>query len=169
MNNSLNNDRDSKLGVYYSINSELKPYLADDIPEFEMVVITRYRYDSHDIKITKGFHEKTDREMCVCQQLQTLEHVVLECPHTSRIEGVNTLKKYFEKDRNIVFKFLNSLTSAIVTPFACMKVNDAIVTPFACRKVNDAIVTQFACRKLTDKVGGRDHHSGCMEYSWVLS
>ena len=43
MNNSLNNDRDSKHDV-----CELKPYLADDIPEFERVVITRYRYGSHD-------------------------------------------------------------------------------------------------------------------------
>ena len=64
------------LGVYYSINSELNQYLVDDIPEFERVVITRYRCGSHDLKI-----EKTDREirLCVCQQVQTLEHVVLVC------------------------------------------------------------------------------------------
>ena len=84
MNNSLNNDRDSKLGVYCSINSELKPYLDDDIPEFGRVVITRYRCGSHDLNIEKGRHEKVDREtrLCVCKNVQTLEHVVLECPHT---------------------------------------------------------------------------------------
>ena len=76
MKNSLNNDRDSKLDVYYSINSVLKPYLADDIPEFDRVVITRYRCGSHDLKIEKGRNEKGrqgNETMCMpsCTNVKT--------------------------------------------------------------------------------------------------
>ena len=109
---SFDEDKESKLGVYKSINSELKPCLADDVPEFERVVITRYRCGSHNLKIEKGRFDNIDRNMrlCICQSVQTLHHVVLECPYTIRT-GVTSLKEFFELDNNEVFKFLNSLTA----------------------------------------------------------
>ena len=112
INNSFIIDREAKLSVYKSLNHDLKPYFGEDIPEFERVLITRYRCGSHSLKIEKGRYDRIERNMrlCTCQSVQTLQHVVLECPHTKRIENVTSLKEFFELDNYTIYSFLNSLT-----------------------------------------------------------
>ena len=46
-NNAIRADSESKLGVYQSINPDLKSPHFKNIPEFERITITRYRCGSH--------------------------------------------------------------------------------------------------------------------------
>ena len=38
-------------------------YFSEDIPEFERVLITRYRCGSHNLKIEKGRYDRIERNM----------------------------------------------------------------------------------------------------------
>ena len=80
-------DENSRFGVYLQVNPNLEPpsqnYL--DNPEFERVVITRYRSGSHNLKIETGrlSNPSIPREerLCSCSTgLQTLRHCLFVCP-----------------------------------------------------------------------------------------
>ena len=76
-------DGDSRLGTYLLVNPTLvKPVYVEKM-EFQRVCITRYRTGSHNLKIESGRtpHIPRDERYCSCNTgLQTIKHVLLECP-----------------------------------------------------------------------------------------
>ena len=91
-NSKHTEDTESKLGVYKSINPNLKCYISNTLPEFERVQITRYRTGSHNLLIEKGRYLRIPREnrVCVCDTgIQSLNHVIFSCPLTKRLPGIS--------------------------------------------------------------------------------
>ena len=77
-------DEDSKLGTYLTINPDLSKPTFHGTPEFQRVMLTRYRTGSHNLRIEKDRmipgSNREDR-LCVCGTgIQTIKHVLLECP-----------------------------------------------------------------------------------------
>ena len=80
-------DNDSRFGVYLQVNPELD-YPSHNYahnPEFERVLITRYRSGSHNLKIETIRHSyppiPRDQRLCSCNNgVQTLHHCLFECP-----------------------------------------------------------------------------------------
>ena len=82
--NAARSDPDSKLGTYFLVNPELKAPVFDKKFEFQRVLITRYRTGSHNLRIEKDRRlPNSNREDRVCScnlGIQTIKHVILECP-----------------------------------------------------------------------------------------
>ena len=80
---AANEDSDSRLGTYLLVNPTLvKPSYVEKM-EFQRVCVTRYRTGSHNLKIEAGRtpHIPRDERYCSCNTgLQTVKHVLLECP-----------------------------------------------------------------------------------------
>ena len=80
-----NNDPDSRLGVYMSVNPDLSsPTQSHGVLEFERVLLTRYRSGSHNLRIETGrlCCPKIPREnrTCLCGLgVQSLRHCLFEC------------------------------------------------------------------------------------------
>ena len=77
-------DEDSKLGTYLAINPSLSKPTFEGVPEFKRVMLTRYRTGSHNLRIEKDRmipgSNREDR-LCICATgIQTIKHVILECP-----------------------------------------------------------------------------------------
>lgn len=76
-------DCDSRLGAYILINPTLVKPSYDEKLEFQRVCVTRYRTGSHNLKIEAGRTPYIPREERYCRcniGLQTVKHVLLECP-----------------------------------------------------------------------------------------
>ena len=103
-------DSNSKLGVYKSINPDLSRPDQSDVPEFERAKITRYRCGAHYLEIEKGRIEGKKREerLCRCGDVQTLKHVIMDCPLVDPIPEVSSLQDFFQLDSNTKFKFLTN-------------------------------------------------------------
>ena len=82
--NAARSDPDSKLGTYSLVNPELKFPVFDKKFEFQRVLITRHRTGSHNLRIEKDRrlpNSNRDDRVCSCNLgIQTIKHVVLECP-----------------------------------------------------------------------------------------
>ena len=87
-------DEDSRFGVYLQVNPQLDPpshnYALN--PEFERVLITRYRSGSHKLKIETGRHSHPpiprEERLCSCNNgLQTLHHCLFDCPLLNEVRG----------------------------------------------------------------------------------
>ena len=100
-------DPDSILGTYVRINPSLELpdlYTNTDCLESDRCIITKFRTGSHSLKIYSGRKDKTGRNqrMCACNQgVQTIEHVLYNCPLTNNIRGLfhdnhNDIKSFFE-------------------------------------------------------------------------
>lgn len=76
-------DSNSRLGTYFLVNPTLaKPSYAEKM-EFQRVCVTRYRTGSHNLKIEAGrtpYVPRDERYCCCNTGLQTVKHVLLECP-----------------------------------------------------------------------------------------
>ena len=76
-------DSDSRLGAYLLVNPTLvKPSYTNKM-EFQRVCVTRYRTGSHNLKIETGRnpHVPRDERYCCCNTgIQTVRHVLLDCP-----------------------------------------------------------------------------------------
>ena len=107
--NAQSLDNESKLGVYKTINPNLSPADAKDIPEFERTLITRYRCGSHYLEIEKGrFLRKLRQDrLCICGSIQTLNHVVFDCPLVDRLQATS-LHDFFQLDARVVTAFLTN-------------------------------------------------------------
>ena len=103
-------DAESKLGVYKSINVDLLCPDTGKIPEFERIVITRYRCGSHYLQIEKGRFQGKKREdrLCSCQEVQTLHHVIFHCPLVNRIPQITTISDFFQLDCRFITSFLKN-------------------------------------------------------------
>jgi hypothetical protein len=82
----------SRVTTYKSINPDLTPHaiygVTSPIPEPYRIALTRFRLSSHYLKIETGRWSRIPREerWCVCREdLQTEEHVLLNCPRTLHI------------------------------------------------------------------------------------
>ena len=109
-------DTESKLGVYKSINPNLKCYISNTLPEFERVQITRYRTGSHNLLIEKGRYLKIPREnrVCVCDTgIQSLNHVIFSCPLTKRLPGISSLDEFFILETSVIISSINDFKKAL--------------------------------------------------------
>ena len=108
--NSFEADAENKLGAYLLVNPELNCPEIGNIPEFERIKITRYRCGAHYLEIEKGRFQRKNREdrLCMCGDVQTLSHVILDCPLVTRIPQATSLKEFFKLDTRIISDFLTS-------------------------------------------------------------
>ena len=77
-------DEDSKLDAYLSINTNLvKPSFEGKL-EFQIIIVTRYRTGSHNLRIEKDRrlpNSRREDRLCICNTgVQTVKHVFLHCP-----------------------------------------------------------------------------------------
>ena len=91
-------DPDGYFGPYLQLNPNLKcPEIYQKLlcVESDRLIITRYRTGSHDLKIQAGRLTNTKRDLRLCRcgnNIQTLEHVLSNCPITANlriIHGIN--------------------------------------------------------------------------------
>ena len=105
----FNDDPDSALGTYYRVNPDLQtPVFNNSIAchELDRKTITRYRTGCHMLKIQAGRLSGVGRDarICSCQQdIQTLAHVLFDCPVTANIRVVQglhetNLQQFFQGD-----------------------------------------------------------------------
>ena len=87
-------DENSRFGVYLKVNPQLEhpPHNYQQNPEFERVLITRYRSGSHNLKIETGrLCNPTiprDERICSCNTgLQTLHHCLFVCPLLAEVRA----------------------------------------------------------------------------------
>jgi hypothetical protein len=80
-------DENSRLGVYLQVNPQLEHPAHNDTynPEFERILVTRYRSGSHNLKIETGrlCNPTLPREerICTCETgIQSLRHCLFDCP-----------------------------------------------------------------------------------------
>ena len=110
LQNSFETDPECKLAVYLSNNPDLKKPEYGNIPEFERIKITRYRCGSHYLEIEKGRFQRKNREdrLCPCGRVQTLHHVILDCPLVDRhrLPEINSPYDFFQLDAKIICEFL---------------------------------------------------------------
>ena len=81
-------DHESRLGVYFQINPQLKSWVPNpqSIHEIERKIVTRYRTGSHSLNIELGRFSNTPRDnrLCKCREgVQTIWHIFSECPLTT--------------------------------------------------------------------------------------
>ena len=101
------NDPDGKLGTYYRINPELKPFTPQQgILEGERKLLTRFRTGSHSLAIELGRFSNVARanRLCKCKTgVQSVWHVFNDCPLTYQIhrKGFINLNDVFT-DENVV-------------------------------------------------------------------
>ena len=89
---------------YLLINRDLSSplfYHEYNLPEAERQVITKYRCGSHYLKIVTGSFSRTPREerFCKCKEVQTLKHVIFDCPLTHILRGTDfpaSLEDFFK-------------------------------------------------------------------------
>ena len=110
-------DHESKLGVYKQINPELQEYThSQPIAEFERIHITRFRTGSHNLNIEKGRHSRIPREnrLCICETaVQTLSHVIFNCPLTERLQNISCLKEFFALDHNDITTYIQNFAKTL--------------------------------------------------------
>ena len=80
--------------TYMDINPRLIScplYSAKDnlVPEYARMCVTRLRLSSHHLRIETGRWSRTQREdrTCTCGQVQTEEHVLLNCEPTAQLRS----------------------------------------------------------------------------------
>ena len=110
-------DHESKLGVYKQINPDLQEYThSQPIAEFERIHITRFRTGSHNLNIEKGRHSRIPREnrLCICETaVQTLSHVIFNCPLTERLQNTSSLKEFFALDHNDITTYIQNFAKTL--------------------------------------------------------
>ena len=113
---SVTSDVESKLGVYKTVNPELISPDTKNIPEFERMMITRYRCGSHYLEVEKGRFQrkKRDDRLCLCQDdVQTMQHIILHCRLVSRLPDIRSLRDFFRLDARTITKHLRHCESVL--------------------------------------------------------
>ena len=91
-------DADSLLGTYKRINPAIQPptfYKNIQCYECDRIIITKYRAGSHKLKVQTGRLAGTNRgdRLCDClTDVQTLAHVLFNCPLTENIREVHNIQ-----------------------------------------------------------------------------
>ena len=71
------------------------------------MLLTKYRCGAHVLKIKTGYSGQIPEQyrLCACKNIQTLEHVLFECPITAAIRPLqsDSLEAFFS-DANAVSK-----------------------------------------------------------------
>ena len=78
----------SKFLAYVSMNPDLTihpVYAHPDVIEYKRITFTRLRLIAHNLKIETGRWSRIPREnrLCICDQIQTEEHILCHCPFTA--------------------------------------------------------------------------------------
>ena len=85
------------MGTYFRINPTLKSpgfYREASGNEYDRKIITRYRTGYHKLKINQGRQSNVEREnrLCSCgNDVQTLHHVLFNCPLTVNIRRCHAI------------------------------------------------------------------------------
>ena len=79
-----------KSNLYFTCNPTLTVhdiYTDTHVREYERIAATRLRLSSHDLAVERGRWTRTPYEECKCPcgQVQTVEHVLCECPRSNTI------------------------------------------------------------------------------------
>ena len=80
-----------------------------NIPEFERIIVTRYRCGSHYLEIEKGRYQRKQRDdrLCLCQEnVQTMHHIVLHCPLLDTLPDIISLSDFFQLDTRTITRYL---------------------------------------------------------------
>ena len=104
-------DRHSRLGAYLIVNPLLcTPEYAADILEYERVTITKLRTGSHNLYVETGRFKNPrvprEERKCMCDTgVQTLEHVILNCPLLQhlRVDNLHSVSDYINSKYLIRF------------------------------------------------------------------
>ena len=89
--NAIMNSTSTHRVTYRELNPELvkcEIYNSTaNIPEYTRISCTRMRLSSHYLRIETGRWSRIPREnrLCICGQIQTEQHVLMECIHTETI------------------------------------------------------------------------------------
>ena len=91
----------SILDDYVLINSSLhspKFYHQYNLSEADRRIVTRYRCGSHFLKINIGRFTRspTEKRLCKCTEVQTLQHVLFECVLTQPMRHGNFPSTFVE-------------------------------------------------------------------------
>ena len=107
MERAAQDDPDSKLGTYVMVKLKAPDYGQKF--EFPLVMITRYRTGSHNLRIEKDRripNSIQEDRVCKCNMgVQTIHHVILDCPllQDSRLKyGVNDIQSGIMNDDFLV-------------------------------------------------------------------
>ena len=120
-NEKVEADMDSRLGTYFRLNPDLKPYVPQ--PQFmlesERKLVTRFRTGSHSLNIETGRYSNIPREnrLCSCgEDVQTIWHIFNGCPLTADISNPNfeNLQHLFEEEN--IHKLLLIVTKRLKIP-----------------------------------------------------
>ena len=59
------------------------------LPEDDRQLLIKYRSGSHMLKVNTGYYQRIAMEerVCLCKEIQTLEHVIIHCPYTEAIRN----------------------------------------------------------------------------------
>ncbi len=111
--NAIRNSTSTHRATYYELNPELSKCAiynqSANIPEHARIACTRMRLSSHYLKIETGRWSRIPREnrLCICGQIQTEEHVLLECVHTEKFRqecsvtgSCSTISDLMNRDEN---------------------------------------------------------------------
>ena len=84
---------------YCTLNPGLdkhEAYTNPEVPEYARISFSRLRLSSHKLKIETGRWSRTPKELrlCDCGQVQTEEHVLLECPLTAQERMIHSCLKF---------------------------------------------------------------------------
>ena len=100
-------DNNGRLGTYYQVNPQLKPWVPypQVILESERKITTRFRTGSHslNIEIMRYSNISRDNRLCACREsVQNIWHIFMECNMTIGIIRRNyaNLEEIFD-DENI--------------------------------------------------------------------
>ena len=92
----------SALDDYIQINPSLATpeyNMKYTLSEYDRQMVTKYKTGSHFLKIATGYFQRTptEKRKCCCGEIQSLEHVILHCPITSRLRdgSETTLMDFF--------------------------------------------------------------------------
>ena len=99
-------DTDSRCGAYLQVNPELKPPKHRNIFEKERILLSRYRTGSHSLRIETGrmctpSMPREERLCCCNTDVQSLHHVLLECPLIADLRAeypFQSIEEAFKRD-----------------------------------------------------------------------
>ena len=100
-------DEQSRCGVYLLVNPGLTPPTRKpNLLELERILLSRYRCGSHNLRIETGrmcnpFLPRDERYCCCNSGVQSLHHVLFECPLTATIReeyAYTSIEEAFKED-----------------------------------------------------------------------
>ena len=88
---SVSGAHSTRRATYVNLNPTMGQHGVYDrlVPEYSRKAFTRLRLSSHKLKMETGRWSRIPKEArrCPCGEIQTEEHMLLNCPHTSALRA----------------------------------------------------------------------------------